>query len=241
MFVVNNFKKLADIDITNEAYLNFSNALLEVDWDNTKLAVSAEVLSYAPGFTFNNIPFMNDHIGFKRKWGTSSNGDTYKKPDVIKVRHNSLPFFAMIESLVPNHRVIRSEVLAQAPKNKIDRVSEIKQIHIDHRVFHRYAKRCQIVIATNKDSFLNVGHHPVSLPVGSLFEFNNKEVHWGVNYGDSIRIATVVDLLDLDVWNNLDINIKDNFFEPDDPAIIAIDDRRIEEFVIEFKAKYELL
>jgi hypothetical protein len=183
---------------------------------------------------------MNDHIGFKRKWGTSSNGDTYKKPDVIKVRHNSLPFFAMIESLVPNHKVIRSEVLAQAPKNKIDRVSEIKQIHIDHRVFHRYAKRCQIVIATNKDSFLNVGHYQISMPVGSLFEFNNKEVHWGVNYGDSIRIVTVVDLLDLDVWNNLDTDIKDNFFEPDDPVILDNNIKRREEFVKEFKTKHNL-
>ena len=241
MFVVNNFKKLADIDITNEAYLNFSNALLEVDWNSTKLAVSAEVLSYAPGFCFYDVPFMNSHPGFKNKWGADDNSDTAKTKDIVNVRKYSLPFFEMIESLVPNHRVIRSEVLAQNPKSTVDLNSEMKQMHIDHRVFHRYAKRCQIVIATNKDSLLNVGHHPVSLPVGSLFEFNNKEVHWGVNYGDSIRIATVVDLLDLDVWNNLDINIKDNFFEPDDPAIIAIDDRRIEEFVIEFKAKYELL
>lgn len=43
------------------------------------------------------------------------------------------------------------------------------------------------------------------------------------------------------VVNNLDSNIKDNFFEPDDPAIIANDDHRIEEFILEFKIKHEIL
>jgi hypothetical protein len=240
MFVANNFKKLANLDILSESYLNFSNALLAVRWDSVNLAISAKVLSYAPGFSFSNIPFMNNHPGFKNKWGSKDNSDANKEFDIVNVRKHSLPFFSMIESLMPNHRVIRSEVLAQLPK-KVDRKSEIKQIHIDHRVFHRYAKRCQIVIATNNDSFLNVGHQQISLPVGSLFEFNNKECHWGCNYGDSIRIATVVDLLDIDVWNQLDQYTKEQFFEPDDPKIIAIDDNRIEEFILEFKAKHELL
>ena len=240
MFVVNNFKKISDVDTTTDAYVNFSNALLDVDWNSTKLAGSAKVLSYAPGFTFDNIPFMNEHKGFKEKWGNTNNSNQNKPVDIINVRNNSLPFFALIESLVPNHRVIRSEILAQQPK-EIDRQDEIKQIHIDHRVFHIFARRCQIVIATNQNAYLNVAHQQISLPVGSLFEFNNKECHWGCNYGDSIRIATVVDLLDVDVWDRLDSNTKDNFFEPDDPKIIANDDRRIEEFILEFKTKHELL
>lgn len=240
MFLENNFKKIANLDIMSEAYSNFSNALLKVNWSSKQLSASAEVLSYAPGFTFNNIPFMNNHPGFKDKWGADSNSDARKPPDVANVRKYSLPFFSMLESLVPNHKVIRSEVLAQNPKVYVDLNSEIKQFHIDHRVFHRYAKRCQIVIATNDNSFLNVGHDKISMPVGSFFEFNNKEVHWGCNYGNSIRIATVVDLLDVNVWNSLDDRTKEQFFEADDSKIYDIDIKRVEEFILEFKTKHEL-
>jgi hypothetical protein len=238
MYVKNNFKKLADIDTTLLAYTNFSNALLNVDWGNAW--PSSRELSYAPGFSFANIPFMNNHSGFKAQWHATNNLDNSLPADMVDVRNNSLAFFSMIESLVPNHRVIRVEILTQKPKGQIDRKSEYNGMHIDHRIFHRYSKRCQVSIATNNDAFLNVAHDRVSIPLGSLYEFNNKEVHWGVNYGNSIRIVTVIDLLDTNVWDNLDLDTKYNFFESDDKEMIAINNRRTTEFKSEFKQKHGL-
>ena len=78
------------------------------------------------------------------------------------------------------------------------------------------------------------------MPVGSIYEFNNKECHWGVNYGDTTRIIVVLDMVDLNVWNNLDPIIRDKFFEEDSMEIITQEKQRYAKFITEFKAKHNL-
>lgn len=238
MHVKNYFNKLANIDTNSKEYLNFSNALFDVNWNDGTLQQSTAILSYAPGFTFYNIPFMNDHPGFKKNWGNSSNSDEHKDASVVKVRKESIAFFEMIEKLVPNHRVIRSEVLMELP-NKISFTDEISRMHIDSKVFHSHAKRCQIAIATNENCFLNVEHKQMSIPVGSLYEFDNKECHWGVNYGNSPRIVVIVDMIDVNVWANLNSVIKEHFFETNTPLIKG-EIERYNKFIAEFKIKHNL-
>ena len=129
MQVLNYFNKLADIDMLSAEYSNFSTALIDTAQSIASLEASAPFLSYAPGFTFNNIPFVNNHPGFKNIWGSADNNDERKNQKISDVRKHSLSFIEMAERLVPNHRVIRAEVLVELPAKEINYYDEIKRIH----------------------------------------------------------------------------------------------------------------
>lgn len=227
-------KPVAVVDKTTTAYTNFFNALQSVNWAPSDYIIPAtEVLSYAPGFVFNNIEWSNSHPGFKRYWGeqhfTSS-------PELDKAKEYSLEFFRYLEELIPGHRVVRAEMMATLPES-VDRRAEVNRMHYDARVLHVHCRRCQLGFYTNEQSLLFVEGESMQINTDTVYEFDNRLCHWGVNWGNTLKLVLVFDLINLSHWNTLNSRVKENFFEPEK---FSFDEFRYKQFVAKFKKEHSI-
>jgi hypothetical protein len=205
MHIDHSFEDFCKIDTTRIEYINLKQSLLAVDW-GSEAWVTSDILSYTRGFNFTEIP-----------WSWSDDVKIFRhlvghEPDSIeKARISAIPFFNYLDSLVPNHRVARADIL-YTPPEPVDRIAELEKMHIDSKTCHTYLKRCQLAILGNPDAFLFVEDDCVNIKTDTLIQFNNKKVHWGVNWGSTPKLNMVIEFMDLDVWDSMSDYIKKIFF-----------------------------
>ena len=205
------FNNLATIDTSRKEYVDFKSAVLDIDWRlSQSIRASASVLTYAPGVVFSNVPLVNQHPIHIKKWGLSNLNRT--TPNFQRLWDTSIPMFSYIEELVPNYGIVKAEIMATPPELVSGR-PKINRIHIDPLNMHSLSKRCQIALLSNAESYLFVEGIQQHITEGTIYEFDNKRPHWGVNYGNTLKICLVVDMINLDVWNNLSSCDKDKFFD----------------------------
>jgi hypothetical protein len=204
MYTEHPFEDFCKIDTTRIEYINLKQSLLAINWELEAWIISNR-LSYSRGFNFTWL---------------ISNGIKIVKPttDCIPVsieqaRIDAIPFFNYLDSLVPNHRVFRAEIL-YTPPEKVDKRSELERMHIDCKTLHKYLKRCQLAIVPNPDGFLFVEDDCAVMKTDTLIHFNNRKVHWGVNWGVIPKLNMTIEFIDLDVWNSLSNDIKKVFYLP---------------------------
>ena len=70
--------------------------------------------------------------------------------------------------------------------------------HIDPGWAFTLQKRFHWAIATNSNVSMTVGDTNIHIPVGEIWEINNKEVHGAVNEGKSDRYHFIFDLVIID-------------------------------------------
>lgn len=227
------FKKLIDIDKSRIEYKDFVDALLAIDWQGPLVSPAIAALNYSPGLRFRNIPWINSHPGFKKLIGIEKeiSDETFNK-----VQDTAVPFFNYIESCLPGHKIIKAEMMATQPE-MVNKHSELARMHHDWRIYHKYSKRCQLGILTNPGSFLFVEGQELLVPNDCLYEFDNRLCHWGVNWGETLKLVFIVDIIELSVWDKLPQYTKDRFFEEE----ITEDALRSKQYTIKFKNKYRLV
>lgn len=232
-----NFQTLATIDLSVPEVWEFRKSLLEIDWMNpSNTYVSAKKLSYAPGFSFHDINFCNNHPEYQKALSLI-NRDQIEMPEcVIRARKLSKPFFDYIERLIPNTYIVKSEIIFNPPE-EINKQAELDRMHIDLRNLHIHSKRCQLGIMANSDSFLFVENECCNTYVDRIITFNNRKTHWGVNWGNTNKLTLIFDLLNHDTWHGLSSMEQQCFYAISEPDQ---DDLRHTEFCIEFAKKYNL-
>ena len=215
MHLATNINTLATIDTSRKEYVDFKSAILGIDWTpSSYITPSNNALAYAPGVVFANIPFVNDHPAHKQSWGQATTGNIFQTQQFKKLWDSSIPLFSYIEELVPNHRIVKAEILATKP-HAVNNKAEVERIHLDGKKFHKLATRCQIAFLSNPDCFLFVEDSKINVTEGTIFEFNNRLCHWGVNWGTTLKVCLVVDMIDLAVWNKLSDHDRATFFDID--------------------------
>lgn len=226
------FKKLIDVDKTRIEYKNFVNALLSIDWTGPGVTPGVKSLQYSPGIRFSNIEWMQDHPGFRKLLDT-----TEKIPDSIQLAlDTSVPFFNYLESLLPGYRIIKAEMMATQPE-PVDRLKELPRMHHDGKVYHRYSKRAQLAILTNPGAFLFVEDQQLNVRDDCFYEFNNRLCHWGVNWGDSLKLVLIVDFIEMKVWDSIPTLKKSMLFQEEE----TLDFYRTLKFMDEFRNKHRVV
>jgi hypothetical protein len=226
MHIEHPFEDFCKIDTTRIEYINLKQSLLAIDWESES-DTNPGILCYTRGFRFT--------------WSISAGVKIYSPPtnprtvSTEKARKDVIPFVNYLDSLVPNHRVFRAEIL-YTPPEKVDRKSELKKMHIDSRTFHKYLKRCQLAIIPNPDGFLFVEDDCAVMKTDTLIHFNNRKVHWGVNWGVIPKLNMMIEFIDLDVWNSLSNDIKEVFYLPAED--IEDDLLKVEFYKSKFKEKH---
>lgn len=234
---------MASLDTEAREYRDFTQAVLAIDWsERENFHSSAQVLSYAPGFPLPDVAWSNDHPGYKKMLGPvyrnliGLDNSNYSMGTKAYARHQSLAFFQYIERILPNHRLVKAEILSHMPES-VDRQSELNRMHIDRRNLHRHSKRCQMLLAGDDQSWLWVEDDHAAPHADKLLAFDNRKAHWGTNWGSSLKLTLVLDILDLDYWDKLSAQEQDTFF---DPAPEDQDDVRFEAFKQQFKTRHNL-
>ena len=200
------FEEFCKIDVNRIEYINLKKNLLEIDWG--KIIPKLGVLAYGKGFTFVDFPWTKDKPIFKEYsfWPKEDN------ETVNHIRQVAVPFFDYIETLTPNHYIARAELLYTFPE-KVSKLHELNKMHTDCNIFHNYLKRCQFAFLTNSKSLLWVEDECINIQPNTMIQFNNRKVHWGVNYGDSPKLVMIVEFIEHGVWEQLPFDIQQNFFD----------------------------
>jgi len=99
---------------------------------------------------------------------------------------------AMIDSVFPNHTMVRGGLLS------LDKTA--KQVkHQDPRVFHRFCSRVHWPIVTNPLAKLCIGDNEYHLPENTVWAFNNiGNLHYSKNDGTDIRFHIIIDVIPTD-------------------------------------------
>lgn len=228
------FQKLLSVDTTRPEYINFKNALLEVDWTLSDYIKGTRVyLNYAPGFYFCRRPWIYD---FYKSFFENFEYSTDKRPDITRARSLAIPFLDYLESLLDGYKIIKTEVMATQPEVE-DQRKNLAKMHIDTRSYHDYCIRCQLGIETNSNSFLFVEDQKLVLTEGDVFAFDNRKCHWGSNYGDTIKIVIMFDIIRPRDWEVLPAKVKDNFFEHE---FSLEDTKTMNQFIARFRKLYRV-
>lgn len=212
MELLKNFDTIAQVNLNCKEYTDMKSAMLAIDWiNNHAIRESNAALAYAPGIRFFDIPLTKEHPVHIKMLNYLTEEPQYQSTQFKKLWETSVPFFTYIESLIPNHRVVKAEIFATPPE-RYNANEIVKRIHIDNGNFHALCKRCQIAFSTNDQSYLFVENSKQLIEEGVVYEFNNRRCHWGVNWGKTLKLVLVLDIIDLDIWNNLTKEEYDTFF-----------------------------
>jgi hypothetical protein len=205
------FQPLATVDTCTLEYINFKESLLKIDWKLSEYIKGTHPsLNYAPGFYLDSNPWLNTHTGYKNyhnKYFLSN-----ATPEIETAVEQAKPFLKYLESILNGYKIIRAELMATAPE-KIDRKKELARIHIDSKMFHKHALRCQLAIQTNPGALLFVEGESLNVSDSVIYTFNNQKAHWGVNWGDSLKLVLMFDIMKPEDWELLSDKEKKKFFD----------------------------
>lgn len=202
------FQPLATVDTRTLEYNNFKESLLKIDWKlSPYIKGTHPSLNYAPGFYIDNDPWIKTYPAYRQYYDLP-----YKVPEIVNAREQARPFLKYLESILNGYKIIRSEVMATTPE-EVNRKKELPRIHIDSKVFHNYALRCQFAIQTNPGALLFVEGEPLNVSDSVIYTFNNRKAHWGVNWGNTLKIVLMFDIIKPEVWEQLPLVEKEKFFE----------------------------
>lgn len=214
MYLEEKIKKICDIDINREEYRQFDQAAKEVDWRNSKSGVpSYTFLTYAQGITFPLPNYIINSFPKADRWTWTE--AQKKNTQLLNLLSKTEPMYAYIEELLPGYKVIKGEIMTTIPEFSVPPIIQLARVHIDAKIMHSKCRRIHISIQNNQNSFLIIENVPYHIPVGTIYEFNNKIPHWGINIGDKLRISFVVDLLRPEEWESMSENDKISFYERD--------------------------
>jgi len=79
--------------------------------------------------------------------------------------------------------------------------STVLLFHVDSAWFHEFSSRIHIPILTNDQTFWATSTELIHLPVGYVYEVNNRELHSYWNKGGTGRLHIVIDVMDQDIYN----------------------------------------
>lgn len=122
-----------------------------------------------------------------------------------KIWDASMPLIEFVNTTISSGKIIRGEVVNLGPGQSLIP-------HIDVYWFHRESRRIHIPISTNDQCFLTFEDRQYHLEVGTVYEINNRVIHSAFNNGSTGRVHVILDIMDLDVYNNA-LLIKQNFME----------------------------
>ena len=122
-----------------------------------------------------------------------------------KIWDSTLPIIEFIKDILPEGKIIRGEVVNLIPDRSLTP-------HLDVYWFHRESRRIHIPITTNDQCFLTFEDRQYHLPVGSIYEINNRIIHSAFNNGMTNRVHVILDIMDLNRYNDA-LLTKQNFME----------------------------
>ena len=122
-----------------------------------------------------------------------------------KIWDATLPIIEFIKDILPEGKIIRGEVVNLIPDRSLTP-------HLDVYWFHRESRRIHIPITTNDQCFLTFEDRQYHLPVGSIYEINNRIIHSAFNNGMTNRVHVILDIMDLNRYNDA-LLTKQNFME----------------------------
>ena len=180
MWMEQHLKIIADID--NLLLTDLVNEFLQVDWTNAEFDWPKERKFFING-RLCEFPF----IVVSKK--TPPSETKQKLLDCAK------PIVEFLQSQRPNDIFIRGELAVLPPGAVLDK-------HIDPRWFHKHGHRLHIPVYTNDKAKLIFEDLEYHLPIGKIYEINNRVLHTAKNDGLENRLHLIFDVIDRDIWEH---------------------------------------
>lgn len=107
------------------------------------------------------------------------------------------PVVEQVLRLFPGYIKVRGEITNLLPGVELG-------LHIDPAWFHKHSKRIHVPIITNQDCYHMFEDRKVHLEFSKIYEINNRIRHSAVNGGSTNRVHLILDLLDENLYNQID-------------------------------------
>ena len=180
MWMKQHLKIIAEID--NSLLTDLANEFLRVDWTDSEFDWPKERKPFANG-RLCEFPI----IVVSKK--------TPPSKAKRKLLDSAKPVVEFLHSLRPNDMFVRGEFAVLPPGAILDK-------HIDPRWFHKHSHRLHIPVYTNDRAKLVFEDTEYHLPVGQIYEINNRVLHTAKNDGLENRLHLIFDAIDRDVWEH---------------------------------------
>jgi hypothetical protein len=129
----------------------------------------------------------------------------------VKLLQTVSPIVDQVMQYFPDYIKIRGEVATLLPGVKV-------RLHYDDRWFHENCRRIHVPLVTNDLCEQHFEDRKYHLEYCKIYEINNRMLHGAANYGNSVRIHLILDILERSLYNSYivpDVNRLNDIIIPE--------------------------